>query len=104
MKFALFFLAEYINMVTASALTVTLFFGGWALPFVDYPDGAWGTVLSGLVFFVKVAAFLFLFIWVRWTLPRFRYDQLMNLGWKLMLPLSLAVILLTAGVRVLLGS
>jgi NADH-quinone oxidoreductase subunit H len=104
MKFALFFLAEYINMVTASALTVTLFFGGWSLPFVTYPDGVWGTILSGLVFLAKMGAFLFLFIWVRWTLPRFRYDQLMDLGWKLMLPLSLAVILLTAGVRVLLGT
>jgi NADH-quinone oxidoreductase subunit H len=99
MKFALFFLAEYINMVTASALVVTLFFGGYTLPFVEYPGGAWGTALSGLVFAAKVGFFLFLFIWVRWTLPRFRYDQLMNLGWKVMLPFSLGVILLTAGVR-----
>ena len=98
MKFALFFMAEYIHMVTASALTVTLFFGGYTLPFVDYPDGFWGTVLSGLVFAAKTGFFLFLFIWVRWTLPRFRYDQLMDLGWKVMLPLTLVIIMGTAGV------
>jgi len=97
MKFALFFMAEYIHMITASALTVTLFFGGYTLPGVSYPEGAWGTLLSGLVFVAKTGFFLFLFIWVRWTLPRFRYDQLMNLGWKVMLPLSLVVIVLTAG-------
>ncbi|MHC4957387.1 MAG: NADH-quinone oxidoreductase subunit NuoH [Planctomycetota bacterium] len=98
MKFAVFFMSEYINMVTAAALTVTLFFGGWTLPFVTYPDGALGTVLSCFVFIGKVGFFLFLFIWVRWTLPRFRYDQLMDLGWKVMLPFSLAVIVLTSGV------
>jgi NADH-quinone oxidoreductase subunit H len=103
MKFALFFLAEYIHMITASALTVTLFFGGYTLPFVTYPEGAWGTVFSGLVFAAKTGFFLFLFIWVRWTLPRFRYDQLMNLGWKVMLPGSLGVIVLTSGVLVLLA-
>ncbi|MGQ0614929.1 MAG: complex I subunit 1/NuoH family protein, partial [Planctomycetaceae bacterium] len=99
MKFALFFMAEYINMVTASALLVTLFFGGYTLPFVDLPAGTWGTLLSGLIFAAKASFFLFLFIWVRWTLPRFRYDQLMNLGWKVMLPFSLALILATAGIR-----
>jgi NADH-quinone oxidoreductase subunit H len=103
MKFALFFLAEYIHMITASALSVTLFFGGYTLPFVTFPEGAWGTVLSGLVFAAKTGFFLFLFIWVRWTLPRFRYDQLMDLGWKVMLPGSLAVIVLTSGVLVLLA-
>ena len=98
MKFALFFMAEYINMVTASALVVTLFFGGWTLPFVDYPAGWFGTLLSGLVFATKAGFFLFLYIWVRWTLPRFRYDQLMDLGWKVMLPASLVIIVATAGV------
>jgi NADH-quinone oxidoreductase subunit H len=98
MKFALFFLAEYIHMITASALSVTLFFGGWSLPWVTYPDGVWGTVLSGLVFAAKTGFFLFLFIWVRWTLPRFRYDQLMDLGWKRLLPASLVFVMLTAGV------
>jgi NADH-quinone oxidoreductase subunit H len=103
MKFALFFLAEYIHMITASALVVTLFFGGYHLPFVDaYPPGAWGTFLSGLVFLAKMACFLFLFLWVRWTLPRFRYDQLMNLGWKVLLPASLILIMATAGVLVML--
>jgi NADH-quinone oxidoreductase subunit H len=103
MKFALFFLAEYIHMITASALVVTLFFGGYHLPFVDaYPPGAWGTFLSGLVFLAKMGFFLFLFIWVRWTLPRFRYDQLMNLGWKVLLPGSLILIMATAGVLVML--
>ena len=75
----------------------TLFFGGWSLPWVTYPDGVWGTVLSGLVFAAKTGFFLFLFIWVRWTLPRFRYDQLMDLGWKRLLPLSLVFVMLTAG-------
>ena len=98
MKFALFFMAEYVNMVTAASLTVVLFFGGWTLPFVTYPEGMLGTFLSGLVFAGKVGFFLFLFIWVRWTLPRFRYDQLMDLGWKVMLPLSLLVIVGASGV------
>jgi len=99
MKFALFFMAEYINMITASALVVTLFFGGYTLPFVTYPDGVWGTVLSGLVFAAKIGFFLFLYIWVRWTLPRFRYDQLMNLGWKVLLPVSLVWVTVVAGAR-----
>jgi len=103
MKFALFFLAEYIHMITASALTVTLFFGGWTLPGVAFPAGAAGTVLSGLVFAGKTGVFLFLFIWVRWTLPRFRYDQLMDLGWKRLLPASLVLVVATAGVVALLG-
>ncbi len=97
MKFALFFLAEYIHMITASALTVTLFFGGWHVPFFTLPEGGWGTTLSCLAFCAKTGFFLFLFIWVRWTLPRFRYDQLMNLGWKILLPASLGIIMLTAG-------
>ncbi len=97
MKFALFFLAEYIHMTTASALSVALFFGGYELPFVTLPEGVWGTVLSGLIFFAKTSFFLFLFIWVRWTLPRFRYDQLMRLGWKIFFPATLVMIVLTAG-------
>jgi NADH-quinone oxidoreductase subunit H len=98
MKFGLFFLAEYIHMITVSALVVTLFFGGYTLPFVAFPAGAVGTFLSGLVFVAKTGFFLFLFIWVRWTLPRFRYDQLMNLGWKVLLPSSLVLVMGTAGV------
>ncbi len=92
MKFAAFFLAEYVNMVVAAALAVTLFAGGWTL--FGLERAGW---LVGLAIFVaKMAAFLFLFIWVRWTLPRFRYDQLMRLGWGWFLPLALLNIVLTA--------
>ncbi len=91
MKFSMFFMAEYVNMATSAALFVTLFLGGWQVP------GLW-RLLSGnalvigqvLGFVAKVAFFMFLFVWVRWTLPRFRYDQLMNLGWKVLIPLSIA--------------
>ena len=98
MKFAMFFMAEYANMITAAALTVTLFFGGWDIPFVDESSlGLVGGLLSILSFIVKMGFFLFLFIWPRWTFPRFRYDQLMKLGWKVMLPLALLNIFITAG-------
>jgi len=98
MKFAMFFMAEYANMITAAALTVTLFFGGWDVPFVNEAAlGMWGAMLSVTSFILKIGFFLFLFIWVRWTFPRFRYDQLMKLGWKVMLPLALFNIFLTAG-------
>ena len=98
MKFAMFFMAEYANMVTAAALTVTLFFGGWDFPLVDEASlGIWGVVLSVLSFILKMGFFLFLFIWVRWTFPRFRYDQLMKLGWKVLMPLALFNIFITAG-------
>ena len=98
MKFAMFFMAEYANMITAAALTVTLFFGGWDIPFVDESSlGLVGGLLSILSFIVKMGFFLFLFIWTRWTFPRFRYDQLMKLGWKVMLPLALLNIFITAG-------
>jgi NADH-quinone oxidoreductase subunit H len=98
MKFAMFFMAEYTNMIAASALMVTLFLGGWSLPFVPVTGG----VLVGLahicIFLAKLFALLFFFIWVRWTLPRFRYDQLMGLGWKVFLPLALLNVLIVAGV------
>ena len=98
MKFAMFFMAEYANMITAAALTVTLFFGGWDVPLLDEASlGLFGALLSVLSFILKMAFFLFLFIWVRWTFPRFRYDQLMRLGWKVMLPLALFNIFLTGG-------
>ncbi len=100
MKFSLFFIAEYANMVTASALMVTLFFGGWDIPITTWdnvaPFTAIKTVLTLGAFLTKVLFFLFFFMWVRWTLPRFRYDQLMSLGWKFMLPLALAYIVITA--------
>ena len=98
MKFAMFFMAEYANMITGAALTVTLFFGGWDVPFINESSmGIPGVILSILSFAFKTAFFLFLYIWVRWTFPRFRYDQLMNLGWKVLLPLALINIFITAG-------
>jgi NADH-quinone oxidoreductase subunit H len=100
MKFSLFFIAEYANMITASALIATLFFGGWDIPFTSADNTAavpFGMVLlSMLLFALKTGFFLFLFIWIRWTLPRFRYDQLMSLGWKVFLPVALAYIVITA--------
>jgi NADH-quinone oxidoreductase subunit H len=100
MKFSLFFIAEYANLVTASALMVTLFFGGWTVPgwhlVNSAPWAAWKTALTLAVFLAKVLFFLFFFMWIRWTLPRFRYDQLMSLGWKVMLPLVLAYIIVIA--------
>jgi NADH-quinone oxidoreductase subunit H len=104
MKFGTFFLAEYANMITSSALIVTLFLGGWQLPLVSFLGLS--PLIAALVqvftFIVKVALVLFFFIWIRWTLPRFRYDQLMNLGWKVMLPLALLNVMIT-GVLVLAG-
>ena len=95
MKFGMFFLGEYIAMVVMSALLVTLFLGGWDPVFFELPEGAAGTAISVLCFTVKLLAVLFLYIWVRWTLPRFRYDQLMKLGWKTFVPLALLNIVLT---------
>ena len=99
MKFALFFLAEYINMFTVAMLATTLFLGGWNVPFAESIFGR-GTFLFGLVsaigFLVKVVLILFFYIWLRGTLPRFRFDQLMNFGWKILLPLALLNIFLTA--------
>jgi NADH-quinone oxidoreductase subunit H len=99
MKFALFFLAEYINMFTVAMLATTLFLGGWNVPFLD-SIFARGTFLFGLVsalgFLLKVVLILFLYIWLRGTLPRFRFDQLMNFGWRILLPLALINIFITA--------
>lgn len=97
MKFGLFFLGEYVAMITGSAIIVTLFLGGWHFPGI--PDGShgWGWGLMNIVvFFSKVAALLFVFIWVRWTLPRFRYDQLMRLGWVFFFEIALVNIFLAA--------
>ena len=98
MKFAAFFLAEYANMLIASTLIVTLYLGGWQIPYIETFGLPSGLVVALQVagFFVKVGALLFFFIWVRWSIPRFRYDQLMNLGWKVMFPLSLLNILWVA--------
>jgi NADH-quinone oxidoreductase subunit H len=99
MKFALFFLAEYSNMVAAAGMMTTLFFGGWTLPFwgLDQPAQSLGIgILHILIFLAKICALMVVFIWVRWMFPRFRYDQLMDLGWRRFVPLALANILITA--------
>jgi len=94
MTFAMFFLGEYANMILMSGMTVVLFLGGWLPPFDMYPF----TIVPGPIWFVlKIMAVLFLFLWVRATFPRYRYDQLMRLGWKVFLPLSLVFVVLTAG-------
>ena len=119
MKFSMFFIAEYAHMITASALMATLFLGGWDIPFwtgddAFWFDGAlirgfteggapilaqpalWKTLLTFGSFAAKTAFFMLVYIWVRWTLPRFRYDQVMHLGWKVVLPTSLAYVMLVA--------
>jgi NADH-quinone oxidoreductase subunit H len=100
MKFSMFYIAEYSNMVTASALMATLFFGGWDIPFTSWDSTGDPSVLKTLAtlaaFGAKTSFFLFTYIWVRWTLPRFRYDQLMALGWKVLLPMSLVYITILA--------
>src|SRR5256885_4103839 len=99
MKFGLFFLGEYVAMITGSGIIVTLFFGGWHLPGI--PDGSHGWIFGLIniaVFFAKVAFVIFLFMWVRWTLPRFRWDQLMRLGWLFFFEIALVNIFLVAGI------
>jgi len=97
MSFALFFLAEYVNMATVSAVATDLFLGGWHGPF-PLPDG-----FEWIWFLVKVFAILFFYIWMRWTLPRYRYDQLMEFGWKWLLPAAVVNLLVTAGVVIYMG-
>ena len=94
MKFAMFFMAEYANMVTVACLATLLFFGGWLGPVLGPP--VLQMILPVLWFCLKVFFFMFLYVWVRWTLPRFRYDQLMAFGWKVLLPLAVANIVVTA--------
>jgi NADH-quinone oxidoreductase subunit H len=99
MKLAMFFMGEYCNMILVSAMMVTLFFGGWTLPWfgLDQPADTLGKgVLHIGIFLAKLCAFLMVFIWVRWMWPRFRYDQLMNLGWLRFVPLALVNIVVTA--------
>jgi NADH-quinone oxidoreductase subunit H len=100
LKFALFFLAEYVNMVTVSAMATTLFLGGWRAP---YPISLWASANTGwwpmLWFFAKVFVFLFVFIWLRGTLPRMRYDQFMKFGWKVLIPVSLVWIMIVGAAR-----
>jgi NADH-quinone oxidoreductase subunit H len=101
MKFAMFFMAEYANMITVACVATLLFFGGASSPFGHLTDGVFATgiihaVLPVVWFVAKVFAFLLLYIWVRATLPRFRYDQLMGFGWKFLLPVAMVNILATA--------
>lgn len=100
MKFSMFPISEYANMITASGMFVTLFFGGWDIPFTTWDNfGAFtvGKFIATFGMFVaKVIFFVFFYIWIRWTLPRFRYDQLMSLGWKVMLPTALAYVVIVS--------
>lgn len=95
-KFGLFFVGEYAHMIVGSGVFTLLFLGGWDLPWVTFPAGPIGAVLSVLVFFGKVLFLVFFFMWIRWTLPRFRYDQVMTLGWRKLLPLAVANLVLYA--------
>ena len=104
MKFAMFFLSEYANVIIASAFISTLYLGGWQFPYLQtfgLPD-FWVSILQVLTFCMKTVFMVLFFIWVRWTVPRFRYDQLMNLGWKVMLPVALLNLVITAIVITLL--
>ena len=94
MKFGVYFLGEYVAMIVMSSLLVTLFLGGWN-PGFALPEGALWTAVSVGAFSIKVLVILFIYMWVRWTLPRFRYDQLMRLGWKGLIPLAMANIVIT---------
>lgn len=102
MKLGFYLFAEYVNMFISSAIVATIFFGGYDIPFFDEAAHAdWGNwlALAGLVcFMLKIGFFIFLFMWIRWTVPRFRYDQLMDLGWKKLIPLALANMVITGAV------
>jgi len=107
MKLGLYLFAEYVNMFISGTVMATLFFGGYDIPFVN--EASWGlspnllAIIGFVVLLAKSFFFLFVFIWIRWTIPRFRYDQLMNLGWKWLLPLSIANVIVTAFVVLLRG-
>jgi NADH-quinone oxidoreductase subunit H len=107
MKFAMFFLGEYTAMFVFSCLVAVIFLGGWDIPFVSeatlHTLGNWGALLGFASLMLKALAFLFFYVWVRWTIPRFRFDQLMQLGWKVLLPLGLVQVLLTGLWGVLAG-
>ena len=101
MKLGFYLFAEYINMFVSSAVMATLYFGGYNYPFMDYVEGlSWvspnlAAIFGTIALFIKIFLFIFFFMWVRWTIPRFRYDQLMNLGWKVLIPLAIANIIIT---------
>ncbi|MCF8409287.1 MAG: NADH-quinone oxidoreductase subunit NuoH [Crocinitomicaceae bacterium] len=96
MKLGLFLFAEYVSMFISSALMAILFFGGYNFPGMDYFDGNILAILGVLVFFIKTFLFIFVFMWIRWTIPRFRFDQLMHLGWKTLIPVAIINMLITA--------
>jgi len=101
MKFALFFMGEYMSMASLSALAATLFLGGWSFPGVAFTGVWWWVAVKGLAILVaKMALILFLFVWVRWTFPRFRFDQLLRIGWKLLLPLAILNLVLVAAMTI----
>ncbi len=99
MELGLYLFGEYVNLVTLSSLIVVLYFGAWHIPYIDVSKFlgpvSWG-IVSFLIFYLKVSFFLWLFVWVRWTIPRFRYDQVMGLGWKALIPLALFNLFITA--------
>jgi NADH-quinone oxidoreductase subunit H len=103
MKLGLFLFAEYMNMFISSAMIATLYFGGWHFPYMDKLGLGSNTLafLGFTVFFLKIVFFIFFYMWVRWTLPRFRYDQLMHLGWKVLIPLALFNMLATGALSLL---
>lgn len=103
MKLGLYMFSEYINMFVSSAVMVSLYFGGYNFPFMNDLGLSqnWITIIGVIAFFIKIFLFIFLFMWVRWTLPRFRYDQLMNLGWKGLIPLAIANIVLTGVITII---
>jgi NADH-quinone oxidoreductase subunit H len=103
MKFAAFFLAEYANMIIASGMIVTLYLGGWQVPYIEKLglSAGWSAAVQIGAFLFKLVALMFFFLWVRWSIPRFRYDQLMNIGWKVMFPLSLINLIWAAIVAIL---
>jgi NADH-quinone oxidoreductase subunit H len=100
MKFGMFFLGEYLHVITVSYLTVVLFFGGWDVPFLlDQSQTGWLSAMAKvLVLIAKVGCMILFIMWVRWTLPRFRYDQLMDLAWKSLIPLALINLVATAAI------
>jgi NADH-quinone oxidoreductase subunit H len=107
MKMGFYLFSEYINMIMSSAVMASLYFGGYDIPFFDDAKlyagalGNWTALIQVGVLLTKVVIFIFVFMWIRWTIPRFRYDQLMNLGWKKMIPLALFNMLLTGALILL---
>ncbi len=99
-KMGAYMFAEYINMFVSSAVMAVLYFGGYNYPGMDFVNetlgATWGPLVGVAVVFLKIIAFIFFFMWIRWTVPRFRYDQLMDLGWKILIPLAIANIVITA--------